>query len=70
MNRKAQRQAQELDPTVRVQDYEMAVELTYRLYFKDRSLFVQPDLQYIIQPGGTGDLDNALVLGCQVGINF
>jgi carbohydrate-selective porin OprB len=33
-------------------------------------LFIQPDLQYIIQPGGTGRRDNALVLGVQLGINF
>src|SRR5262249_10250826 len=66
----AQRQAQQIDPTLGVQDYEMAIELTYRFYFARRSLFVQPDLQYIVQPGGTGRIDNALVLGCQVGINF
>jgi polyphosphate glucokinase len=66
----AQRQAQQLDPTVGVQDYEMAIELTYRFYFAKRALFVQPDVQYIVQPGGTGELDNALVLGCQIGINF
>ena len=66
----AQRRAQRIDPTVGVQDYEMAIELTYRFYFARHSLFVQPDLQYIIQPGGTGATDNALVVGCQVGINF
>jgi polyphosphate glucokinase len=66
----AQRQAQQTDPTVGVQDYEMAIELTYRFYFAKRSLFVQPDLQYIIQPGGTGQEDNAVVLGVQMGINF
>jgi porin len=66
----AQRQEQQLNPTVGVQDYEMAIELAYRFYFAKRALFIQPDLQYIVQPGGTGDGDNALVLGCQVGINF
>jgi porin len=33
-------------------------------------MFVQPGLQYIIQPGGTGHLKNALVLGAQFGIKF
>ncbi len=33
-------------------------------------LFFQPDLQYVIRPGGTGKIDDALVAGCQIGINF
>jgi porin len=66
----AQRDAQQLDPAVGVQDYEIAIELTYRFYFAQHSVFFQPDLQYIVQPGGTGDGDNALVLGFQAGINF
>src|SRR5262249_9308354 len=66
----AQELAQEVDPTVGVQDYEIAIGLTYRFYLAKRALFVNPDLQYIVQPGGTGEFDNALVLGCQIGINF
>ena len=34
------------------------------------ALFFQPDLQYIIRPGATGKIDDALVLGCQIGVNF
>jgi porin len=68
--RQSQRRAQQLDPTVGVQDYETVLELTYRLYFQKTSVFFQPDLQYVIRPGGTGKSDNALVLGCQIGINF
>jgi porin len=52
------------------QDYETVIELTYRLDFRKGAVFIQPDLQYIIQPGGTGHLNNALVLGVQLGINF
>ena len=52
------------------QDYETVIELTYRFDFRKSAFFIQPDLQYIIQPGGTRHLDNALVLGAQVGINF
>jgi polyphosphate glucokinase len=66
----AQRQAQQLDPSVAVQDYEMAIELTYRFYFRKRALFIQPDIQYIVHPGGTTRHDDALVVGCQIGVSF
>jgi carbohydrate-selective porin OprB len=29
---------------------------------------VQPDLQYIVNPGGTGKIPNALVLGFQLAL--
>ena len=32
--------------------------------------YVQPNLQYIVQPGGTGSIPNALVLGAQIGVIF
>ena len=31
---------------------------------------VQPDIQYIIQPGGFGQTGNALVLGLQVAVDL
>jgi len=34
------------------------------------AVFFQPDIQYVIRPGGTGQLSNAVVLGCQFGVNF
>ena len=52
------------------QDYEAVIELTYRFDFRKGAVFIQPDFQYIIQPGGTGRLANATVLGAQLGINF
>ena len=52
------------------QDYETVIELTYRFDLRNGALFIQPDLQYIIQPGGTSHIENALVLGTQIGINF
>jgi porin len=52
------------------QHYETVIELTYRFDFRKSAFFIQPDLQYIIQPGGTAHLDNALVFGAQLGINF
>ena len=68
--RHSQARQQQLDPTIGVQNYETVLELTYRLYFQKTAVFFQPDLQYVIRPGGTGKIDNALVLGCQIGINF
>ena len=52
------------------QDYETVIELTYRFDLRNGALFIQPDFQYIIQPGGTGNLKNAVVIGSQFGINF
>ena len=66
----AQEREQQLDPTVGVQDYETVLELTYRFRFRGGAFFFQPDIQYVINPGGTGDINDALVLGCQIGINF
>jgi carbohydrate-selective porin OprB len=31
---------------------------------------VQPNLQWIINPGGTGNIPNALVLGAQMSVSF
>jgi porin len=66
----SQRRARRSDPAVGVQRYEIALELTYRLRFRGDALFVQPDLQYIIRPGGTGRIADALVAGFQAAINF
>ena len=49
--------------------YEMALEWGYRVQV-NRFLYVQPDIQYIIQPGGTGSIPNAFVLGAQIGVTF
>jgi porin len=68
--RRAQKNGQLPRPDGGVQDYETVIELTYRFDLRKGALFIQPDLQYIIQPGGTGRLNNALVFGAQLGINF
>ncbi len=51
------------------QEYELVLELTYRAvilpYF-----YIQPDFQYIIHPGGTGNYPNATVVGFRVGVTF
>ena len=66
----AQRRQQLLNPALGVQQYEMALELTYKFSFLQDAVYFQPDLQYIIRPGGTGKISNALVLGFQAGVNF
>jgi porin len=66
----SQRQAQLLNPDVGVQQHETVIELTYRVALLNSALYLQPDLQYIIRPGGTGRLPDALVLGAQVAVNF
>ena len=66
----SQRRAQLTYPTVGVQRHETAIELTHRFQLKGNALFFQPDLQYIIRPGGTGRISNAFVGGVRVAINF
>ncbi len=48
---------------------EMVLELSYQAVLTPW-LIVQPDLQYIINPGGTTDLDNALVVGGRASVVF
>src|SRR5262249_34947982 len=66
----SQRRAREAGSAVGIQRYEIALELTYRFRFYQDSFFFQPDLQYIIRPGGTGHIPDAFVAGFQVGFNF
>ena len=66
----SQRRARQSDPTVGIQRYETALELTYRFRFLKDSVYFAPDLQYIIRPGGTGQIANAFVIGFEAGINF
>jgi porin len=51
------------------QTYEAVLELNYR-YFVTPFFYIQPDVQYVIQPGATDTIENALVLGAQVSVNF
>jgi porin len=47
----------------------MALEWGYRVQF-NRFLYAQPNIQYIVQPGGTGSIPDAFVLGLQIGVTF
>jgi porin len=49
--------------------FEAALEWGYRVQV-NQFLYVQPNVQYVIQPGGTGAIPNALVLGAQIGVTF
>ncbi len=49
--------------------YELVFEVGYRVQLNDWA-YIQPDIQYIIHPGGTGDIPNGLVLGAQFGLKF
>jgi porin len=66
----AQQREQLIDPTMGVQDYETVFEWTYRFNLHKGAVFIQPDIQYVMNPGGTGQINDALVLGCQLGFNF
>ncbi|MGA2231688.1 MAG: carbohydrate porin [Tepidisphaeraceae bacterium] len=68
--RYAEQQAQLVTPATVIQDYELAFELTYRIYLLSRSVYVQPDLQFINHPNGDEHTTDALVVGCRVGIDF
>jgi porin len=50
-------------------DYEWIFELGYRVQLTDFA-YVQPDIQYVSQPGGSGDIPNATVVGAQLGVTF
>ena len=48
---------------------EMVLEFTYKCILTPW-LYIQPDAQFIINPGGTQDLQNAFVIGGRVSVNF
>lgn len=49
--------------------HEIVIEAAYR-YQMTKFAYVQPGLQYIVRPGGTGRIGDAFVLGMQMGITF
>src|SRR3990167_11348938 len=49
--------------------YELVYEFGYRVNMT-KFAYIQPDLQWIINPGGTGHIPNAVVLGAQIGVVF
>ncbi len=53
--------------TTGVQDFEMVVEFTYQCKLTPRQI-LQSDMQYVMQPGGTGKIPDAFVLGVQIAV--
>lgn len=51
------------------QDFEMVLEWSYILQITPW-LQLEPDIQYVIRPGGTGDIPDAVVLGAQIALNI
>jgi porin len=51
------------------QDYEAVIELNHR-FVLGHGIEFQPDIQYIIDPAGTGDIDDALLIGAKVVVQF
>lgn len=49
--------------------YEAVVELNHQ-FVLGRGIRIQPDIQYIIRPAGTGEIDNALLIGARVSVTF
>jgi porin len=51
------------------QTYELVLEWTYAIALS-RWLTVQPDIQYVINPGGRPSIGNAVVVGAQLALEF
>ncbi len=52
-----------------VPTYESVFEFGHRIQLT-KFAFIQPDLQWVIRPGGTGQIDDALIVGAELGITF
>lgn len=50
-------------------DFEAVYELGHRIQIIP-SFYIQPLVQYIQKPGGTGDIDDAVVIGAWAGVTF
>lgn len=50
-------------------DSEKVIEFAHRIQITPWSYF-QPDIQYVVDPGGTGKIRNAVVIGAQMGVTF
>lgn len=62
--KRSQRQAGQSADTA-----EITLEVTHSIYV-NRNLFIQPDLQYVMNPGTVPGRKNALVLGIRLELNF
>jgi porin len=53
----------------RLAESEKVIEFGHRFQLTRWSYF-QPDIQYVMDPGGTGDIADAVVIGAQMGLTF
>ena len=49
--------------------YELIYEWGYRINMT-KFAYIQPDVQWVVNPGGTGNIPDALVLGAEIGVSF
>jgi porin len=49
--------------------HELVVEAGYRFQLS-KFTFVQPDLQWVSRPSGTGRIPKAIVAGAEMGVTF
>lgn len=57
------------DANLRQQYAETILEVNYQVQFT-KYFYVRPDIQYVINPSGYDNIDNALVLGFEAGVTF
>lgn len=50
-------------------EFELDLEAGQRFQVS-KSIFIEPDLQWINRPSGTGRIPNALVIGAEMGVTF
>ena len=55
--------------TVIVRDHEYPIELNYN-YVVTPAIQLMPSIQYIIDPNGDNDAENAMIAGLQLNLNF
>ncbi len=55
--------------SVGIQTYESIAEIDYNVQIAPW-LAVRPNLQYVVRPGGTGKIPNAMVIGLHTGMTF
>lgn len=59
----------DLEPDASGNGWEAVLEVGYRIQLPGTAFF-QPNLQWILDPGGQENIPNALVLGAQIGMSF
>jgi len=56
-------------PATSLPGYELVIEVDHRFVLSP-STYIQPNIQIVVSPGGTGSLPTSLVIGAQAGFNF